>query len=259
MRFMKIACVVGASTEAKKTFEELSKKYGFVDIKSYYGSIDLIIVLGGDGELLRAMHDYMGYFIPFYGFNFGTVGFLLNNYKEDNVLESIEDAWESNLYPLRALANIVDGRQIELLAINEVSIWRASNQAAKINIEVDKISRIDELIADGIMISTPAGSTGYNLSAGGMIVPLGSNVLSLTPICPFRPRRWRGALISSQSKIKMSILENEKRPVNLVADYIDYGLVHDVLISEYKQMPIRLLFDKEHRLEDKIAQEQFVF
>jgi NAD+ kinase len=257
---LKIACVIGESKEAKDAYAELSKKYNIFDLTSLSQNqakfSDFILVLGGDGELLRAMHSYMDLNIPFYGMNFGNLGFLLNSYNE-NFLDNISDVSEVVLKPLEVTAYNKINQKFQVIAINEICLFRQSNQAAKLQLSLDNITRMEELIADGVMLSTPAGSTAYNLSAGGMIVPLGSNVLSLTPICAFRPRRWGGAIIPYSSIVDVNVLEFSKRPVNLLADFQEFFHITKIRIQESKEIKIRLLFDHNHTLKDRIIQEQF--
>lgn len=219
---------------------------------------DVIIVIGGDGQLLHALHSYMHLNIPFYGINFGSVGFLMNTYTDlKDLKSSIFNANVTYINPLRM--EIIDQKGIakSALAINEVSIFRHSSQATKIKITIDKIERMQALVADGIIISTPAGSTAYNLSAGGQILPLNSNMLCLTPICPFRPRRWHGALLHSSVNISCQILEYTKRPVNAVADFHEFHNITKINVKSEHNMQIKLLFNNNHTLEDRIIKEQF--
>ena len=258
---LKIACVIGESEEAKNAYTELSKKHNISDLKSLSQDqaklSDFILVLGGDGELLRAMHSYMYLNIPFYGMNFGHLGFLLNSYNKD-FLDNISDVSEVILKPLEVNAYNKINQKFQVIAINEICLFRQSNQAAKLKLSLDNIVRMEELIADGVMLSTPAGSTAYNLSAGGMIIPLGSNVLSLTPICAFRPRRWCGAIIPHSSIVDVNVLEFSKRPVNLLADFQEFFHITKIRIQESKDIQIRLLFDHNHTFKDRIIQEQFI-
>lgn len=232
-------------------------KYKFIVAPEKFEECDILVVMGGDGSLLHNMHKYIDLNIPFFGFNMGSIGFLMNPFDSEDLHQKFEESYSNILYPLQM--KIIDSHQQEYkrLAINEVSVWRKTNQAAKIEISINNIIRLEELIADGVMVSTPAGSTAYNLSAGGPILPLDSNILSLTSICPFRPRRWHGALLSHNSEISFKIHEPEKRPVNAVADFYEYFDVHEIKIKEYRKKPIKLLFDKNHTLEDRIIKEQF--
>ncbi|RTK92178.1 MAG: NAD kinase [Rickettsiales bacterium] len=217
---------------------------------------DLIIVVGGDGSMLHALHKYMHLNIPFYGINAGSIGFMMNNFHSDSFFESLETSKITNLYPLEMTAEDVEGNISTALAINEVSIFRQTNQAAKFKIFVDNIERM-QLSADGALVSTPAGSSAYNLSAGGSIVPLTSKILCLTPFCPFRPRRWGGALLPVNVEITFLIMENEKRPVNAVADFYEFRNVISVSVKSTDKQVIKLLFDKHHTFEDRVIKEQF--
>ncbi|MFK7974155.1 MAG: NAD kinase [Rickettsiaceae bacterium] len=219
---------------------------------------DVIIVIGGDGSLLHALHKYMHLNIPFYGINVGSVGFMMNQFHREDFVENLQHSEITKLYPLELTTINADGISTAALAINEASIFRSTNQAAKFKIIIDGIERI-ELSADGALVSTPAGSSAYNLSAGGPIVPLTSKVLCLTPICPFRPRRWNGALLSVDVEIKFKILEQNKRPVNAVADFHEFKNVSSAIIKSTNQKVIKLLFDKHHTFEDRVIKEQFSF
>lgn len=242
-----------ASTKSLEIAANLKKIYNFVSPNE----AELIIVIGGDGELLHNIHLFMDLNIPFYGINSGSIGFLMNSYNLENLYFNIDNATISHLYPLEMQAQDINGNIFKALAINEVSIFRKTNQAAKLKIEVDQIERMSQLVADGAMVATPAGSSAYNLSAGGCILPLESNVLCLTPICPFRPRRWQGALIRSSAIIKFEVLEFTKRPVNVAADFQEFSNIQFVTINSAKNKTIRLVFDKNHTLDDRIIKEQF--
>lgn len=217
---------------------------------------DVIIVIGGDGSMLHALHKYMHLNIPFYGINAGSIGFLMNSLHEENFLKNLESSKATNLYPLEMTVINTEGKTSTALAINEVSIFRTTNQAAKFKIKVDNIERM-ELSADGALVSTPAGSSAYNLSAGGAIVPLTSKVLCLTPICPFRPRRWNGALLPADAEIEFEILDPKKRPVNAVADFYEFKNIKSVKINSTDKKIIRILHDEHHTFEDRVIKEQF--
>ncbi len=233
----------------------LSRCFNITDPKN----ADIIVVIGGDGTMLHALHEHMHLNIPFYGINSGSIGFLMNNFHIDDFQKNIQNTKHADLYPLQMSVKNISGEKFEALAINEVSIFRQTNQAAKFRIIVDSIERISELTGDGAIVATPAGSSAYNLSAGGTIVPLGSNVLCLTPICPFRPRRWHGALLPSDVVIEFDILEHDKRPVSAVADFNEFNNIKKVIIKSSKTKLIKLLFDPSHTFEDRVIKEQFSY
>jgi NAD+ kinase len=218
----------------------------------------VIIILGGDGFMLKKLHKYLGKPYKIYGVNCGRVGFLMNMPEENLLPERIRLAQDVILFPLKAQIFTQDGKQKELLAVNEVYVLRATHQAAKVRILVDGVERLSELVSDGVILSTPAGSTAYNLSAHGPIIPIGANLLALTPISPFRPRRWRGALLPAKSKVCWIIEEASKRPVKAVADFQEVSGVARIEITEDRSCPIHLLFDPEHHLEERIIKEQFI-
>jgi NAD+ kinase len=219
---------------------------------------DVIVALGGDGFLLETVHHFMAGRLPIYGMNLGTVGFLMNAFQEDGLPERLARAQEITLNPLRMTARSRDGGEAEAVAINEVSLLRETRLAAKIRILVDGVVRLEELICDGVLVSTPAGSTAYNMSAYGPILPLGCGVLALTPISAFRPRRWRGALLPHQATVTFEILEADRRPVSAVADFTEVRDVVAVVVREDLSSSPRLLFDPEHNLEERIIKEQFL-
>ncbi len=260
---LQIACIADSTKIAQTAYHEIAKHYTIVDVtKKRRGdagdAADVIVVLGGDGFMLQAMHHYMARNIPFYGMNCGTVGFLMNSYSPNRLTGRIEDARSHLLHPLRMYARNLHGKDYELLAINEVSLFRQSRQAAKIRITVDHVVRIPEMTSDGVLVSTPAGSTAYNSSAGGPIIPLGSNIIALTPLSPFRPRHWKGALLNHNSSVTFEVLDPEKRPVSAVADFTEVRDVVSVAVHEQQKTSIKLLFDPEHNLEERIIKEQFM-
>lgn len=218
---------------------------------------DIIVALGGDGFMLETQHRYLGQNRPIYGMNCGSVGFLMNDFREEDLPARLLAAQAALLHPLRMIAESDTGRRTEALAINEVSLLRETRQAAKLRILVDGKQRLEELICDGIIVSTPAGSTAYNLSAHGPIVPLSANLLPMTPISAFRPRRWRGALLPSEVTVVFEILEAEKRPVAAVADYTEMRDVRRVEVREDRSVSLTLLFDPDHGLSERIIAEQF--
>lgn len=219
---------------------------------------DVVVALGGDGSMLRALHDSLTHQKPVFGMNRGSVGFLLNNYSEEGLIARLENAQTVTLNPLRMRVKTIAGETHEAFAINEVSMLRETRQAAKIAIAIDGVQRLEELICDGIIVSTPAGSTAYNLSAHGPIVPLGSGVLALTPISAFRPRRWRGALLAEESMIDFTIQEPQKRPVSAVADFNEIRDVAEVSVWQDNTVSLNLLFDPEMNLGERMLKEQFM-
>ncbi len=259
-RFEKIACICDFSSKtASEAYRELSNRYQFIDANSLdLEDPDVIIALGGDGLMLKVLHRYIGRSIPIYGMNRGSVGFLLNTYKPDSLIERLENSVQFQLHPLEMKVKTLDGQLTSELAINEVSMLRQTNQAAKIRISVDGEERISSLVCDGVLVSTPAGSTAYNFAANGPIIPLGSNVLSITPISPFRPRRWRGALLSHDNKVLFEVIDPLKRPVSAVADFNEVRDVISVQVYERKDIVLKLLFDKENNIQDRIIKEQFM-
>ncbi len=239
--------------------DALVAKYGFIDLTSDQKNvteIDLVVAIGGDGLMLHLLHEYAGK-MPIYGVNCGTVGFLMNSPNEENFLETLAKAQESTLYPLRMEVVDANNQTHSHIAINEVALLRQSSQAAKIKIEINGRERISCLAADGILVATPAGSTAYNLSAGGPIIPFGSEILALTPISPFRPRNWSGALLPANSKIRLEVLNFESRPVSATADSKEVKNVKEVIIFEERNVQFKILFDPNHSLEERIIREQF--
>jgi NAD+ kinase len=251
--FDKIAFVASETKEAEEARKKLVKRYG--DIEP--AEADAIVALGGDGLMLQTMHRHLNSRIPIYGMNRGSVGFLLNDYKENGLKERLEKAEVSIIHPLHMTAHDMRGTRHEGLAINEVSLFRQIFQAAKLRISVDGTVRLDELICDGVLLSTPAGSTAYNLSAHGPILPLNAPLLALTPISPFRPRRWRGALLPNDAEVTIEALEPNKRPVSAVADHTEFRDVITVDVREESGIDIFMMFDPGHTLAERILAEQF--
>ncbi len=217
----------------------------------------VIIALGGDGFMLHCLHQYMQYNLPIYGINRGTVGFLMNSFSEEKLYQRVNEARCEKMHPLKMVATMVNGKTRTELAFNEVSLTRKSQQAANIGIIIDGKPRLDKLISDGILIATPAGSTAYNLSVHGPIIPLGSSILALTPISPFRPRRWRGALLPHNVTIELINRDPEKRPISAAADFHEVLDIKSVTVVEEQQRYVTLLFDQHHSLEERIIREQF--
>ena len=217
---------------------------------------DVVVALGGDGFMLQTLHAFVGKGKPIYGMNLGSVGFLMNEYRTEDLPSRLAAAEKAEIHPLRMHAHSRKG-VVEALAFNEVSLLRETRQAAKIRITVDGRPRISELICDGVLVSTPAGSTAYNLSAHGPILPIDAALLALTPISAFRPRRWRGALLDRTAKVEIEILEQDKRPVAAVADHDEARDVRRVEVLSDKTISMRMLFDPGHSLEERILREQF--
>jgi NAD+ kinase len=259
-KFKKIGCICNFSSKnASDAYNHLTKLYNFVDLDSSgLDDCDLIIALGGDGLMLKVLHRYMERNVPIYGMNRGSLGFLLNAYNPDKLLERLGKAIEVRLHPLEMSVKTIDGGTIVKLAVNEISLLRETNQSAKIRISVDGEERIDALVCDGVLVSTPAGSTAYNFAANGPIIPLGSNILAMTPISPFRPRRWRGALLSHKNRVSFEVIEPFKRPVSAVADFNEVRDVLAVEVYERRDIVLRLLFDEESDIQERIIKEQFM-
>ena len=254
-RFRKIAFVASETKEAMAAHEVLVERYG----NTVPEKADAIVALGGDGLMLQTMHRHLNSRIPIYGMNRGSVGFLLNDYSEDGLLERLEAAETSIIHPLRMVATDLGGATHQALAINEVSLFRQSYQAAKLRIIVDGRLRMGELICDGVLVSTPAGSTAYNLSAHGPILPINAPLLALTPICPFRPRRWRGALLPNVATVLIEVVEADKRPTSAVADHTEFRDVVAVEVREESGIDIYMMFDRGHSLAERILSEQFSY
>ena len=253
MTSKKIAFIAASSEPARRAYKKLTKKYEHVGPED----ADVIVALGGDGHMLETLHMWLDRGIPIYGMNRGTVGFLMNEYRETKLANRIETAKSVRLRPLEMVVTDVDGKKSSSVAINDISLLRQKRQAAKLRISIDRKVRMPELICDGVLVATPAGSTAYNLSAHGPIIPLDANLLALTPISAFRPRRWRGALLPDHVLITLDVLEPRKRPVSAVGDYTEVRDVKCVTIRASKEKSITLLFDPEHNLEDRILNEQF--
>jgi NAD+ kinase len=253
MTHRKFALVASDTPEAAEAKARLEARYGVAAVED----AEVIVALGGDGLMLETLHRFMDHGLPIYGMNCGTVGFMMNQYDEENLGERLAAAQPVTLHPLRMHVETVSGERADAQAINEVSLLRESRQAAKIGIFIDGVKRMDELICDGIMVATPAGSTAYNLSAHGPIVPLGAELLALTPISVFRPRRWRGALLPAHAEVTFVVHEAGKRPVSATADFTEIRDVAKVTVREDQSVDLNLLFDPEHNLEERIIKEQF--
>lgn len=253
--FDRIAFVASEVHEAQTALQRLSHRYG--NVKAV--DADAIVALGGDGLMLQTLHKHMNDAIPIYGMNRGSVGFLMNEYREDDLRERLAAAEVSRIHPLSMIAIDKAGRKHKGLGINEVSVFRERFQAAKLQIAVDGNVRLHELICDGVLVATPAGSTAYNLSAGGPILPISSPLLALTPISPFRPRRWRGALLNNSARITITVSEAAKRPVSAVADQFEIRDVVQVEIEQAHAIELFMMFDAGHDLDERIITEQFRF
>jgi NAD+ kinase len=248
-----LALVHSDSAAAQQAHAELSSRYDVVPVDD----AEVIVALGGDGFMLHTLHEHLGRDVAVFGMNRGTIGFLMNGYDPGRLVERIAAASEERIAPLRARATRVDGSQHELIAINEVSLIRASVQAANLRVSINDVERLDKLICDGLLCATPAGSTAYNLSARGPVVPLGAGLMTLTPVSPFRPRRWHGALLPHDARITVEVIDAAKRPVTAGADSREVRDVARVDVAEADDLAIRVLFDLGHSLEERILAEQF--
>ena len=255
MKFNRIAFLASDSPEARKAVARLARRHGNADPES----ADIVVALGGDGHMLQTLHRFVSTGIPIYGMNRGTVGFLMNDYRDNHLLERLHAAELTVIRPLRMVASDESGKTHKAIAFNEVSMLRQRHQAAKLSIAVDGKPRLTELICDGLLVATPAGSTAYNLSAHGPILPINSQLLALTPISAFRPRGWRGAILPHQAKVTISVHEAAKRPVAAVADHVEVRHVREVEIAEDRKRSVKILFDPGHSLAERVLREQFRF
>ena len=252
---MKFHFICSNTSESIKAREEYISFYK----QSEPESADIIVPIGGDGILLKSLHEFNQLNKPFFGINYGSVGFLMNSTNNTKLEELIENSKSTDLKPLKMLAKDEDGKIYDSIAYNEVSLMRQSHQASKFQIKINDTTRMNELICDGVLVSTSAGSTAYNLSAHGSILPLDSKLLALTPISAFRPRRWRGALLSEKNIIKINVINAKNRKVSVTADNIEFRNIKEVTIQSSKDKNCKILFDKNHSIEDKILNEQFEF
>jgi NAD+ kinase len=250
----KIHFVASQTDAAQGAMHTLQQCYGQREI----GEADVIVALGGDGFMLRTLHRFLPAGLPVYGMKLGDVGFLMNRFREDELQERLNEANVVELNPLRMIAVTEAGGEATALAINEVSLLRQLNQAAHIRVLVNGSVKVEDLVCDGVMVATAAGSSAYNLSAQGPILPLGTEALALTPISPFRPRRWRGAVLPTSARIRFEILDYYKRPVSATADAHEIRNVISVDIFEDKNITLKLMFDPDHSLEQRILDEQFM-
>lgn len=250
----KFSFIASSTADAKAAAKHLAALYG----NTRQDEADVIVALGGDGFMLRTLHDQMNSGRAVYGMNRGSVGFLMNDYTDEDLVGRVDAAVENIIRPLEMIAVDASGESHRALAINEVSLLRQSYQAAKLRLSVDGQVRLEELICDGVMVATPAGSTAYNLSAHGPILPLDAQLLALTPVSAFRPRRWRGALLPSKVTVTIDVLECKKRPVNAVADHSEVKSVIQVRVAESLGDTTRILTDSSHSWNDRILAEQFL-
>jgi len=250
----RIAFLASTAPNAQQTLEAMVARHG----QHSPDEADVICALGGDGFMLQTLHRHGGLGKPVYGMKLGTVGFLMNQFHADTLIERIANAEPAKLRPLEMVAQTESGASTGSLAYNEVSLLRQTRQAAHIRIHLNGQPRLEELICDGVMVATPAGSTAYNFSAHGPILPLGSHTIALTPIAAFRPRRWRGAILKADTEIRFEVLDPYKRPVSVTADSHETRDVVEVVIRESSDRTVTLLFDPEHNLEERILSEQFV-
>lgn len=251
----RLCFVTNGTAEADAAANRLRTRYGEASLDS----ADIVVALGGDGLMLQTLHRVMRIGVPVYGMNFGSVGFMMNAFSEDNLDERLRDVQRTVIYPLSMTAMDTSGAVQKALALNEVSLFRSTYQAAKLQIIVDGETRLEELICDGALLSTPAGSTAYNLSAHGPILPIEAPLLALTPISPFRPRRWRGAILSNRAVVRFVTREADKRPVSAVADNVEFQNVLEVTVHEDRSHGVTLLFDPGTSLEERVLSEQFRF
>jgi NAD+ kinase len=254
MTFSRIHFIASTTEPAQAALKTLLQRYGQHEL----GDADVIVALGGDGFMLRTLHRLLSADLPVYGMKLGDVGFLMNRYSEEQLLERLGAAKRVDLAPLCMVAATESGGETRVLAINEVSLLRQMNQAAHIRILVNGAVKVQELVCDGVLVATAAGSTAYNLSAYGPILPLGTAALALTPISPFRPRRWRGAVLPSNVRLRFEVLDNYKRPVSATADAQEVRNVLSVDVFQENDIRLKLMFDPDHSLEERILNEQFL-
>jgi NAD+ kinase len=251
----RICFVTNGTADADAAAARLKARYGDYEIET----ANVVVALGGDGLMLQTLHRVMRTGVPVYGMNFGSVGFMMNAFSEDDLGRRLDAVQRTRIYPLSMQVMDTSGTTQTALALNEVSLFRSTYQAAKLQIIVDGETRLDELICDGALLSTPAGSTAYNLSAHGPILPIEAPLLALTPISPFRPRRWRGAILSNRAVVRFITREAAKRPVSAVADNVEFQNVLEVTVHEDRSHGVTLLFDPGTSLEERVLSEQFRF
>jgi NAD+ kinase len=254
-RYERIAFLASPVPEAREACARLSARYGNVPP----GEAEVVVALGGDGFMLQTLHQFMQSGTPIYGMHRGTIGFLMNDFAEDDLRARLAAAEITDIHPLLMRARDAEDRLFEHYAFNEVSLFRQYYQAARMRISIDGKERLAELIADGVLVATPAGSTAYNLSAQGPIIPIKAPLLALTPISPFRPRRWRGALLPDTARVTIEVLEAQKRPAAAVADHAEVRDVRSVDVRMDHGVTMHMLFDPGHSLDERILREQFVY
>jgi NAD+ kinase len=252
-KFERIAFVSSPAPEARKALAQLARRYGNVPPSK----ADVVVALGGDGLMLRTLHKFMNSGKLIYGMHRGTIGFLMNDFQDKDLHRRLDAAETTVIHPLVMRAQDVRGRMTEHYAINEVSLFRQTYQVARLAIFIDGKERLSELMGDGVLVSTPAGSTAYNLSAQGPIIPLNAPLLALTPISPFRPRRWRGALLPDSATVTIKVIDPRHRPVAAVADHNEIRAVREVEVRMDTSISMRMLFDPGHSLDERILREQF--
>ncbi len=250
-----IAFIASATDEARAAHDRLAARYGGVDP----AGADVIVALGGDGLMLQTLHKFLDTGKPIYGMNCGSVGFLMNDFQEDGLPDRIAAAVTTAVHPLLMRATDAFGETHTAYAINEVSLLRQSFQAAKLRLSIDGHVRMEELICDGVLVATPAGSTAYNLSAHGPILPIYAPLLAITPISAFRPRTWRGALVPDRVEVRIEALEAAKRPVNVVADNVEFKSVVEVVVAQKADAESLIMFDPDHSWDERILTEQFKY
>ena len=251
---MKLHFKSSKNKQAKQLFDEMVEKYSQYSLENS----EVIVALGGDGQMLSCLKDSIEFEIPVFGINCGHVGFLMNEYKQTDLIERIQNAETAPIHPLLMQARQINGEQKEALAINEISLLRQTHNAAHCQITVNSRIELQQLVCDGVMVATPAGSTAYNLSAHGPIIPIGTELLALTPISPFRPRRWHGALLPASSKVNIKVLSPEFRPQSATADSLEVRNIEEVTIRQASEITLRLLFDAGTSLAERTIQEQFL-
>ena len=253
MAVKKITFIASETHQATEAKEKLTELYGNSDIKD----AEFIVALGGDGQMLQVLHQFIGSGIPIYGMNCGSIGFLMNELSFDNLDKKLENSEITEINPLKMSVTDISGKEHTEIAINEVALTRTTYQAAKLKISINNKVRLHELISDGLLISTPAGSTAYNLSADGPILPINARLMALTPTSPFRPRRWKGALLDINSIVEIDVIDPEYRKVNATADSHEIMDAKKIIISNDETLSLKIMFDPDHNLEERIITEQF--